>query len=297
MAGFFTSRPYKEFAGDLGAAIDWFETLGVRYKPTRIGEYERAIEQLISTSSTAIQKKAPEDYWREITALFEAHDLLEIHNVLAGRFDVELRSHIETVAKGPANYIDENPATSSNVGRNIAFELVVMAKLVKAGIPLDFSIKTDVAASFDNRNLLFECKRIQAVGALQTRVKNAYQQLESKYKNPKRIRHRGVIALDITKLINPEFMLYVGQNAQSLDAGVSSLVDRFLQQHERVWQQDRNKKTIAVLLRVSLMGVNQERNEMLTYCQQFALTPINHSGFLNIQTARTLADELKRTAV
>jgi hypothetical protein len=55
----------------------------------------------------------------------------------------------------------------------------------------------------------------------------------------------------------------------------------------------RDRKTIAVLLRVSLMGVNKARNEMLTYCQQYALTPLNHVGARNIETVRALTQAMR----
>lgn len=90
-----------------------------------------------------------------------------------------------------------------------------MAKLTSAGIALDFRLKTDVAAYFDNRSLLFECKRPQSVGSLENNVKDAFHQLEAKYRSPQRLRHRGIIAIDISKLINPEFMLYSARVGRS----------------------------------------------------------------------------------
>jgi hypothetical protein len=41
------------------------------------------------------------------------------------------------------------------------------------------------------------------------------------------------------------------------------------------------------------MGVNKARNEMLTYCQQYALTPLNHVGARNIETMRALTQAMR----
>jgi hypothetical protein len=202
--------------------------------------------------------------------------------------------HVKAYVGGPTSYIDEDIDTSSNAARNIAFELLLMAKLTSATIPMDFRIKSDVAVHFDNRSLLFECKRPQSVGSLENNVKKALRQFKTKYRAPqRRRRHRGIIAIDITKLVNPEFMLYAQDDEQTLDAGLSGMVDCFISTHERLWQKQRDRKTIAVLLRVSLMGVNKARNEMLTYCQQYALTPLNHVGARNIETVRALTQAMR----
>ena len=211
---------------------------------------------------------------------------------MAGRFDAQVRWHIERYVRGPANYTEERVSTSSNVARNIAFELLVMARLAASGLDLDFSIQSDIAATFDNNSLIFECKRPQSLKKLGARIKDAFKQLERKYSNFSQLRRRGVIAVDITKVVNPDFMLYVKPDALSLERGIANIVDQFIVHNAHYWQIGRNKKTIAVMFRLSLIGVNKERNDMLTYCQQYGMTPLNHSGQRNIETAKALTDAL-----
>ena len=91
--------------------------------------------------------------------------------------------------------------------------------------------------------------------ALQNNVKKAFRQLKGKYQSPQRLRHRGVIAIDITKLVNPNFLSFVQPDEAALDAGLSQMVDNFIATHERLWQQkQRDKKTIGVMLRISVYG-------------------------------------------
>ena len=187
VAGTFSSKTYDALAAEFRAAVAWLHGLGVSYERTRIGEYERAIEALRAAFKASNFDTMHKQLLRFLNALFEVHDLIDIHKNLAGRFDVELAHHIESYTAGPANYLDENVTTSTNLARNIAFELVLMAKLVNAGIPLDFSIKSDVAARFDRRSLLFECKRPQSINALEKRIKEAFRQLETKYQSAQRL--------------------------------------------------------------------------------------------------------------
>ncbi|MGH9877227.1 MAG: hypothetical protein ACRD5H_06275 [Nitrososphaerales archaeon] len=295
MTGVFSSKPYDALANDLCAALEWLGSLGVPYERTRVGEYECAIEIAIASFRASNFDAIRDALLPILTALFEIHDLVDIHQSLAGKFDNEIKQHVHTYTKGPRDYTEEHVETSSNVARNIAFELMLMAKLTKAGLPLDFSIKSDVAAKFDNRSLLFECKRPQSEDALESNIKKAYRQLEKKYRSPQRLRHRGLIAIDITKLVNPDFMLYVQPNSTALDSGLSRVIDTFVLKHEHLWQRSRNAKTIGILLRLTIMGVNQEKNDMFTHCQQWAVTPMNHVGERNIVTARNLADMLARS--
>ncbi len=260
-----------------------------------MGEYERAIDVLIASFQTRDFDRMRKELLRILTSLFEIHEIIDIHRSLGGKFDNELKRHLETYAKGPAKYTEEKTAAASNVARNIGFELILMAKLANAGIPLDFSIKSDVAAKFDGRSLLFECKRPQAESGLSGNIKTAFRQLEEKYQNPQRLRYRGLIAIDITKLFNPDFLLYERDDAEALNSGLGRIVDGFVARHARLWQKGRNKKTIAVLVRLAIIGVNKAKNNMFTYCQQFGVTPLNHVGERNIETARDLTQVLQRS--
>jgi len=292
MAGSFQSTPYEDFSGNLNKATEWVQSLGLQYEKTRIGEYKRAIDRLLEIYKSEDNETIQKEFVSIVNAVYEANELIAIYLSLAGKFDEKLRSHITTYAKGPSNYTHELVSASSNLGRNIAFELLVMSKLAFAGIEIDFDIKADVAGIFDNRSILIECKRPQSTEKLEANIKDAFKQLERKYRSPVRMRHRGIIAIDISKLINPKFMLYVQANESLLEAGISRLVDDFISNNERLWQTGRNRKTIAVILRLSLMGINEGKGRMLTYCQQYGLTPLNHTGVRNIETARALTEVL-----
>ena len=148
----FETTPYETFAQDLDKALAWMQGLGVRYEPTRMGEYKRAIETLLKIYRSDDIDKMRSEYARIVTAMYEANDLITIHKGLAGKYDNEIRNHLAKYTKGPINYTKEIASTSSNVGRNTAFELLILEKLVNAGVDVDFEVGSDVAAQFDNRN-------------------------------------------------------------------------------------------------------------------------------------------------
>ena len=148
MAGVFSSTPYESFAQDLDAAVVWISSLGIANERTRIGEYKRAIDILLEVYKSKDLERTRREFVRLVTALFEANELIAIYNGLSGKYDREIRDHIKKYVKGPADYRKEVVSASSNLARNIAFELLVASKLVSAGIGLDFSIHADVAAKY-----------------------------------------------------------------------------------------------------------------------------------------------------
>ena len=138
-------------------------------------------------------------------------------------------------------------------------------------------------------------KRPQSAEKLGRNIKNAYKQLEQKYKSPIRTRHRGIIAVDITKLINPEFLLFVQPNADAVDRGISSIIDSFVTSNEKLWQLRRNSRTMAIVLRIAIMAINQEKDGMLTYYQQYVVTPLAGTGARNTDSVSRLASALGAT--
>lgn len=287
----FATTSYEKFAQELNEATAWLQSLGIDYMRTRIGEYQKAISVLIEMYKNEDIERQKKEFVRIANAIFEAHDCIAIHKSLAGKYDNEIEEHIRLFSGGPVQYRQEG-TSASNRARNIAFELVVAARLVDVKIPLDFRIRTDIAGRFDNRSILLECKRPQSNKKIEANVKDAFKQLERKYQNPIRTRYRGIIAIDISKLINPKFQLYIQQTEHDIESGLSGIVDDFIRSNERYWQLDRNSKTIGVLIRLGVMGIIKEKNDLLTYCQQYGLTPINNSGHRNIQTAKALAQTL-----
>ncbi len=187
---------------------------------------------------------------------------------------------------------DYHTGSASNRARNIAFELLLCSKLAQVGIEFDLRPGSDVSAVFEKRPFLFECKRPQSESALEARVHNAFKQLERKYALPANSRARGIIALDITKVRNPEFDFYIQPDADALRIGLATVMDQFIERHNHLWQRKRNKKTIGVLLRFSVIGVSRADNELMVYCQEFAVNPINAAGQANSALARRFTDRL-----
>jgi hypothetical protein len=146
-----------------------------------------------------------------LTPLFEANDLVTIHR---GLQHAGLESYIKTgmqkIVSGPRSYIDEDPTKGSNEARNVTFELMVAERLHTGGLVLDPTLRADVAVKVGNRRALIECKRPQSERQLAQRVIEARDQLKRSYQSALRPGCYGLIAIDLTKLSNPDFGIMTG---------------------------------------------------------------------------------------
>jgi hypothetical protein len=294
----FTSTSYENVAALFAAATGWLERLGISHRVTRLGEYQTALRDLTDANSrgSTLRNELP----ALNTAVYEAHELVEVYEALAGRHDDTLRKHLKTLAAGPAVYSEENPDSSSNRSRNVAFELAVMGYLAQAGLTLAFDSLADASATFKNRTLLFECKRPQSLAAVERNVKDALKQLSQRINGIQRVRHRGIVALDITKAMNPSFEVFTTEREQDIDFSMSQQVDRFIERYMNTWTKPRCNQNIGVLIRLRQMNiVEYEGYSKLFHGQQVAILPFKTCGGLNHELLASFTQHLStsRSAV
>lgn len=290
----FMTTSYDDVAARLQAAVDWLESLGIAHEPTRLGEYRRAIDALTQAKdrSTILRQQLPAIN----NAIYEAFELIDVHGALAGKYDDDIVRHLKQVAGGPATYSDENPASSSNRARNIAFELAVMAYLAKAGLLLYFTTAADVTCVFENRTLLFECKRPQSLDVVDRRVKDGLEQLKKRINTLQKATRRGLVALELTKAINPKFEVFVTQSEDEIGRSMTEQVDRFIARYKPSWENPRCNQTIGVLVRLRQMNiVEYDGYSKLFHGLQVGITPIDSIGELNHRLLESLVTQLSGT--
>lgn len=287
----FSSASYSAVLESVDEAIAWLQELGVSCTVNRVAEYKRALRTLADASdrSAVLQKHLSEVN----AAIFETYELIEIYKTLSGRYDEKIKEQINAVTSGPLMYSTENSGSSSNRARNVAFELAVMSLLVRANLELEFGSLADAVAKLENRTIFFECKRPQNLSAVERRVKDAIGQLKIRINGAQKVRQRGIVAIDITKALNPEFNVYVTKSEAGINASLDAQVDAFVQRQLPWLSKIKGGQAIGVLFRVRQMNiVEYEGYAKLFHAQQIALCPFKGTGLLNEQTLITLKDRL-----
>lgn len=257
---------YSQTEKELNEAICWLETLGITPNRGRFGIYQKSLKKLFSSYK---DKNSKGDFVAEVNAIYEVFDLIDIHRGLKENSSRELPELANFFQKGANCYSEENIGKSGNKPRNTAFELLVASKLGKSNIRTYLSQQSDVEGIFENNRMLIECKRLHSFNKIKANLDDAAQQLDEKISNPKHPRTFGVIALDFTKLLNPDFDLLVKKDDKSVLDSLDQATNLFVRDYQELWQKDLGRNIIGVLTYFSIMSVIENRN-LLTHCKQYA---------------------------
>ena len=275
-----SSDSYDTLIEQYTNAYNWIKSMELNTQGGRLESYLKIIELLVKTYKTASEEELKKIYPDTVNAVYEIMAIINIHCALC---DVpikdisEIKSKIKQSIVGPCHVTRET--NKSNSARNYFFELLVMARLhnPKKNLHVDFMSKTDTGVKFIEKKYLIECKRPQSEKKLEANIRDASKQLDKALKGKIGSNHRGLISIDISKIFNPEFKLLVKENDITLQNHISLIMDSFIKDYSHIWQnilETKNKKIVGVLIRVSFMGVSEERN-LLSSCVQWGLNPKN----------------------
>jgi len=273
-----SSDSYEKLIEQYTNAYDWIMGMGLNVENGRLASYLKIITLLVNTYKTASEEELKNIYPDTVNAMYEIMAIISIHNAL-GSVPLNEISGIKSKFKksitGPYKVASETH--KSNSARNYLFELLVMARLhnPQREIYVDFMSVTDTGVKFLKKKYLIECKRLQSENKIEANIRDASKQLDKALKSKIGSNHRGLISIDISKIFNPEFKLLIKENDKELLNHINLIMDKFIKEYSHIWQnilKTKNKKIVGVLVRVSFMGVSEERN-LLSSCVQWVLNP------------------------
>ncbi len=260
--------------GKISDAAAWLTEQGLRVEPTRIGEYKRIFGEILSLYQAGKfnEDKNREYFPKYINIVFEVQELVYIYDGLSPLMTADLSSRFQMFLKGPTSYTDENIKTSSNVARNIAFELLVAAKLASAGLIVDFGTNADLKVILGDFVIYVECKRPQYYHQLNSNINGALSQLEKRYKSHNSTSQpRGIMAISLTKVLNPTQDILVVKNTETLHSSTERILDDFQTEYKSKWFLPRDKRTIGALIYFS-SPTSIENENIIAHAYQIDFT-------------------------
>jgi len=269
---------YENIHKDYGDAIEWMRSLGVNIATGRTQFYEKVISNWTNEYRTASEQQGKDIFPDFVNSMFEVMDFVDIYKSLK---DVpvnrlgSITSKLQKGVNGPINSASETSASST--ARNFIFEALVAARSHRPerGVETIFDSASDTGFRIKGKNVWVECKRITSLEKLEANVSKASSQLESALRRDRSTQHRGMVAIDFTKVLHPGDRLYVKQNDRKLIEGVDSITDQMIRQHSKEWEKvylRKSNKIIGTLLRFSTMATSEERNLMVK-ASQWAVNP------------------------
>lgn len=260
------------------AAMKWMTGLGIKVSPGRTSHYKTIIGQWKDAYQTATEDEGRQIFPDFVSSMFEVFDFISLYDAFKGVPAHQLEPLIEKLQKGVNGPINASDETSdSTAARNFLFEATVAAKAHRPDRDIEaiLDASSDTGIKLNGKKIWIECKRVTTVDKIESNVRKASSQLEAILNGQVGSGHRGIVALDVSKILNRGDNIFVAQDDSQLLASVDGIMDRFIKDHSHIWQrvyERRHKKIIGTIIRFSFMASSEARN-LLVHASQWGMNP------------------------
>jgi hypothetical protein len=296
MSGPILRHSYANREECLAAACAWLSQLGVKIAGTRVSRYARDLRRVREFHEAGKIEMLLEQHGRAtlLNSLIEADELIDVYEGLGAFRGAELVARLEKFVSGCTMTSDEESPT--NIARNTGFELLTAAALQRVGVPVEFRAPMDVWVPLEPHPIAIECKRPLSASKIVRRIKQGLDQLKDHYAQSMRPEAvRGILALNISKVVNDGSRALDVANAEEIDRHTGNICDSFIAQHDRYWRGLDDSRTLSILiyLRVPCF-VKTPR--LLTIALQTAFVSLHAEGSANRQILETVHGPFKAFA-
>lgn len=265
---------FADIADEYSAIIEWMHDLGIRMTHGRTSHYNRVIQRWKDHYRAATVEEVEAEFAGFVSSMFEIQEFARIYRCLK---DVDpallapVISKLRRAVNGPIDAIEETPATTT--ARNFLFEATMMAigQIPNMGMQSIFDAPSDAGIALWGKNIWIECKRVTSESAIEENVRKASRQLERALSAKYGVGNRGIVALDVSKILNPGDKIYSAKNDRILEDSIRREVLNFVHAYRSVWEDvylRRDSKIIGTLVRISTMAQSEGRNLLVSSVQQ-----------------------------
>jgi len=286
---------YAELLVKLETALASCENLelGERVKGSRFKEYRTLIMRLCSIIDSysfdslpaGIKKELTDRNFEYVLSLTESVELVETMDYLKSCEEKIVREKLARILSGPVLPKDEDE--NSNEARNTLFEVNLASKLWSAGLKPSLGRLADIELAVTGKQLLIECKRPFRKKRIKTRMKEARKQIDGWVKD-RPLGSRGVIAVSVTKVLNPGDKILPYRDVSSAKATLSRLLEQLANRNKKSLQ-SLGKNIIGVLFHVITPSIDEKQYSL---GEQFNAHPLAKPGSADESTFQALGDAL-----
>lgn len=272
------SESYEGILESYTSALEWMQNIGVNLGAGRTSHYQNIVSNWTGSYRTASIVDGERIFPSFVSSMLEIHDFVSVYKAFKDVPAAELGGIVAKLNKavnGPI-YLEQETPTSATA-RNFLFEALVAARLhaPAKGASAILDAPSDTGVLFGGNKIWIECKRVTSEGKIEKNTRKASSQLEEVFKKKTGSGHRGIVALDVSKILNPGDRIYIRENDAHLLKSIDSLMNDLIERFAPVWQkiyEKRNRKVIGTIVRFVFMSTSEERN-LLVHTAQWGLNP------------------------
>ncbi|GAD22057.1 hypothetical protein [Acidovorax sp. MR-S7] len=279
--------------------MKWMASLGIDLQMGRTSNYEKVIGYWKDAYLTASIEEANQAFPDFVSSLLEIIEFTRIHQALQDVPQLQLKSVIEKLKKavnGPVNAANETP--KSTAARNFLFEASVAAMVHRPDRSVEaiLNARSDTGIKIEGRKIWVECKRVTTEQALEGNLRKACSQLQETFKTEIGSGHRGIVAMDVSKILNPKGDLLVAKDDADLTRTLARTLRHFADKHSGLWQRiytEKSRKIIGTVFRLSCLGMTESKR-MAVQCSQWAVSPRADATAADVQIQERLVEALSQ---
>ncbi|MES2932742.1 MAG: hypothetical protein V4805_04565 [Pseudomonadota bacterium] len=289
-----------EFLVNFEMALQWMQSLGIDISKGRLAEYKNAARSWVALLNREQEQLADSDMHANVTSMaFEVPAFVDIYAAFKEEKPANLSGLIAKLRKAVAGPSQLASETSTSTGpRNFLFEAVTAAKVHNPSMNVTaiLNAPSDTGFKMLGKNFWIECKRLSAEGQVLPNISKACKQLQRTLEMHPQTGQRGIIALDISKLVTPPPPKYILEVAVESEIGpyTNHIVDNYIRDHAYVWQQkflNQDSRIIGALLRLSCIATTKDRRAYI-YVQQWGINPRNNATLDDQRLMKEMVNKL-----
>jgi hypothetical protein len=271
----------EQFLANLDEAMQWMQSLGVKISEGRMVVYRQAAQTWADLLKYGVGHAEEAVALPNITsAAFEVPAFLDIHQAFKNEKPSKLGGLAATLKKAVQGPTDlPNETHDNSAARNFLFEAITAAKVhnPEKGIRAILNAPSDTGFELGQFKVWVECKRMASQQQLRPRIAKACEQLTKTLIRHPHIRQRGLVAVDISKLITPPPPQYVFNVPRESEITVHAgkMIDKYIEDHWQEWENEyvgKDARIIGTILRLQLIVTSEDRGTYV-HAVEWGLTP------------------------
>lgn len=234
----------KKILNEYIDACAWIDSLGIPHQKTRLGSYKKLISNFENCLDENIDDNETEKRFHAyLNAFAEAIEVIRVKNNFSSLSADDYLRRLKIVTSGQTF----RNQTENDTSRDYLFELSMAARFLQGGYVVDINHIADLVAVVSDRKVYVECKRVRSESKFDVRLKEANKQLVRRLKADISSHSRGIVAINLTDVINPFNSMFFADSPQHLQSMNSEHLESFVISKKSILVKETAKNTIGVL--------------------------------------------------
>ena len=275
-------QTYQQLLDELTDGEHWLFSLGFTRQANRIHTHisnirrlevarqAGTINELLKTLKDTLPNSTTTGGEQLGWSLIEASEFVDIFSGLRNYTELSLlQDKLREALKGPLHPGKEK--SSTNTGRNITFELNLASRLYRKGVPVYLGLNPDVLCTINQRSVYLQCKRPFYESNISTNIFRARRQLTRDLNSSRHVNPRGVIAISVSRVLNPGNKIAVAETEYDLNKQLGDYIQELAEGHFRTsWKSIVDIRILGILFHAITVGIVKDTN-LLVAAQQLVM--------------------------